>query len=269
MRSAVKIDDRSRLNVAFGLESPVLTVATPALAVGARANLVVSKALWEFTPRKEVAIAVGRDELPSGIGLPDPQAFIRGASDAGDTAFPTQIKAFVTTHRLQLTPYVFAPGGDEAPDLRQCGAGMVAGVDVWNQRAIVGMSARTSHASAFRRDSIGAFARLGFGRWGVLAEHDVSARTATDPAAVATTANYVAGHTQLFFAAKEWLVTTVAAEDLVVPFQSAHTYGLAYGAQARLSNMFTVLFNTREVFAAPAAKRARSFSLQLAVKSIQ
>ena len=146
---------------------------------------------------------------------------------------------------------------------------MVAGVDVWKQRAIVGMSTRTSHASAFRRDSVGAFARLGFGRWGVLAEHDVNSRTTTDFEAATTTANYVAGHTQLFFAAKEWLVTNVAAEDLVVPFQSAHTYRLAYGAQARLSNMFTVLFNTREVFSSAAAKRARSFSLQLAVKSVQ
>jgi len=43
--------------------------------------------------------------MPSGIGLPDPLAFIRKGNDAGDTAYPTQVKASWYTHRLQLTPY--------------------------------------------------------------------------------------------------------------------------------------------------------------------
>jgi hypothetical protein len=41
------------------------------------------------------------------------------------------VKAFWTTHRPQLTPYVFGRGGDEPASLRQCGGGIVAGVDVW------------------------------------------------------------------------------------------------------------------------------------------
>lgn len=96
----------------------------------------------------------------------------------------------------------------------------------------------------------------------------MTSRSVDDPVQ-ASSSNYLAGHTQVFFAAREWLVTTVAAEDVVAPLQSVHTYRLAYGAQARLSDKVTVVFNTRDVFAASAAGRTRSYSLQLAVKSIQ
>ena len=76
--------------------------------------------------------------MPSGIGLPDPLTFIREGNDAGDTAYPTQLTASWYTHRLQLTPYVFGPGGDKPVALQQRGAGVVAGVDVWKQRAVSG-----------------------------------------------------------------------------------------------------------------------------------
>jgi len=265
-RGSVKAGDRSRFNYAFGLETPALTTAIPTATLGNQLNVVVTKAVWDYSPTTHLRLVVGRDEMPSGIGLPDPQAFIRSASDSGDTAYPTQVKAFITTRRLQLTPYVFGPGGDEPRSLRQHGAGLVAGVDAWKEHAIVGLSMRASNAAAFNRESVGAFARLGFGKWGILSEHDLTSRT-TDAAATATDINYLAGHTQVFFAPKEWLVPSFAVEDLVVAAQARHTTRFTVGVQTRLSDKITVIVNARDVFTATAAGRQRLFSVQLALKS--
>ena len=263
-RSSARVSDRNRLSLAFGLESP----AFGSLLGPTTANVVVYKALYEYRPKENLEIAVGRDEMPSGIGLPDPLAFIRKGNDAGDTAYPTQVKASWYTHRLQLTPYVFGPGGDEPAKLRQYGAGMVGGIDVWKQRAIVGMSTRASNASTFTRQSVGAFARLGFGKWGVLAEHDLTARSMADVNAPAS--SYLAGHTQVFFAPKEWLVTSLAAEDLVVgAAKASHIYRLTPGVQTRLTNNLTVIVNMRDAFTGVAAGRTRTFSVQLAMKTVQ
>jgi len=205
--------------------------------------------------------------MPSGIGLPDPLAFIRKSNDAGDTAYPTQLKAFWYTHRLQLTPYVFGPGGDEPTSLQQHGEGIVGGVDIWKQHAIVGMSTRMSTASAFRRRSVGAYARLGFGRWGILAEHDLSSREMRDDVAPLTT--YLAGHTQLFYAPKEWLVMSVAAEDLFVDAAHSHVYRVAPAMQTRISDNLTLIVNMRDAFTGAIGGRTRTFSVQLAVKTVQ
>jgi hypothetical protein len=264
-RGSLRFAERSRFNYSFGLENPALTTARPAATLGDRVNVVVTKAVWDYRLSGSIRLVTGRDEMPSGIGLPDPQAFIRTASDSGDTAYPTQLKAFIATHRLQITPYAFGPGGDEVPSMRQHGAGVVGGVDAWKQHAIVGMSMRKSIGTAFDRDSVGAFARLGFGRWGVLTEHDLTSRTSAGTPA-ASDASYLAGHTQLFFAAKEWLVTSAAFEDIVAPLQARRTNRLTLGVQTRLSDKMTVVVNARDVFTA-AAGRQRSLSAQLALKS--
>jgi hypothetical protein len=167
-------------------------------------------------------------------------------------------------------PYVFGPGGDEPAALRQYGGGMVAGVDVWRHRAIVGVSSRSSEASSFHRNSVGAYARLGFGKWGILAEHDFTSRTTRDETVQQPQSQYLAGHTQLFFAPVEWLVTSLAAEHLVVDAaQQTHVYRMTPGVQARISDNLTVIVNMREAFTGIATSRARTFSVQLAVKSVQ
>jgi hypothetical protein len=205
--------------------------------------------------------------MPTGIGLPDPQAFIRSGNDAGDTAYPTQVKLFWWTKRLQLTPYAFAPGGDEPEHLRQYGAGMLAGLDVWKQRAIVGVSTRSSHASSFDRRSVGGFARLGFGKWGVLAEHDLTSKSTANADTPAT--RYLAGHTQVFYAPREWLVTSLAAEHLVIGAAQRHTYRLTPGVQMRISDNLTVILNTRDAFTGATAGRSRTYLVQVAVKTVE
>ena len=78
-------------------------------------------------------------------------------------------------------------------------------------RAIVGVTSRLSEASAFHRDSAGAYARLGFGKWGILAEHDFTSRTTRDATVAQPQSQYLAGHTQLFFAPMELAVSTATS----------------------------------------------------------
>lgn len=268
LRSALKTSTRTRLSAIASVESPMLTSAPAGTPVGGGANVVVSKALFEYRPKPGVEIAVGRDVLPDGVGLPDPQAFRRRQTDALGTAFPTQIKAFLWNDRFQVTPYVFGPGGDEERSVRQYGAGALAGIDLWQHRAVVGVSGRASRADAFDRNSAGVFARLGFGKWGVFAEHDVTSRVTRD--VTVPTAQYVAGHTQVFFAPWEWLVTSLAAENVVVEGAGAkRLYRLAPGAQVRVSENLTVLFSTRDEFRALSAPSSRTYSVQVAVKTVQ
>ena len=267
-RTSVRMSEHNRLSANFGVETPVLSTASTFTTNAA--HLMVYKALYQYRPKENFELAIGRDEMPSGIGLPDPLAFIRSGNDAGDTAYPTQVKAFWAPRRLQLTPYAFGPGGDEPAALRQYGGGVVAGVDVWKHRAIVGMSTRRSEASTFHRNSMGAYARLGFGKWGILAEHDFTSRTTRDDTVSAAQSQYLAGHTQVFFAPVEWLVTSVAAEHLVVDAaRQTHVYRLTPGVQARISDNLTLIVNMRDAFTGVAAGRTRTFSIQLAVKSVQ
>lgn len=268
MRSSLRLSARNRLTYVMGVESPLIA-STPRTPVTAK--MVIPTALWQYRPKGGVEIAVGRDLMPSGIGLPDSQTFIRNGTDARDTRFPTQVKAFLWNERFQITPYLFAPGGDEPHDAQQYGGGVVGGVDVWQHHAVLGLSTRFARGTTTDRRSGGAYARLGFGKWGILAEHDLTARDPITTAADAADTRHLAGHTQVFFAAKEWLVTSLAAEHLVVDglARASHTYRLTPSVQARLSQNVTVIVNMRDVFADARSARSRTFSAQVAVKTVQ
>jgi hypothetical protein len=268
LRSSVRLNAHQRVTYYMGVESALPGRGLPGAAT---AKMVIPKGLWEYRPREGVEISAGRDVMPSGIGLPDPQTFIRNGTDPNESRYPTQIKAFIWSNRLQITPYLFGPGGDEPRASRQFGGGVVGGVDVWKHRAIVGVSTRLASGPAASRRSVGAYTRLGFGRWGILAEHDLTARSLITDAAANVDTRHLAGHTQVFFAAKEWLVMSLAAEHLVVDRSTAtaHTYRLTPGVQARLSPNLTLLFNVRDVFVDAKAARSRTYSVQMAVKSVQ
>jgi hypothetical protein len=264
-RSSALISEHNRLSYTFELTgSPVLGNPTTT-----GASIVFPKVLWEYRPKEGLDFAVGRDELPSGLGLPDTESFIRQATDPGATAYPTQAKLFWWNRRFQLTPYAFAPGGEVDSRNRQWGAGMLGGIDVWHERAILGLSVMDSRAIAFEHRSTGAYARLGFGRWGILAEHELTGRTTTDSPA---TTSYIAGDTQLFVAPYEWLVASLALDELVSqasPDGSSHVYRIAPGAQVRVSENLTVVFTTRDVVSDASLRRSRTYSLQVAVKTVR
>lgn len=268
LRSSVRLSERNRITAVMGLESPLLTGTAGAAS---KIKAVVPAALWEYRPKDGVEIAVGRDVLPSGIGLPDPQTFIRNGTDSRDTKYPTQVKAFLWSERFQITPYLFGPGGDEPRAVRQYGGGVVGGVDVWRHHAILGLSTRVTSGTNASRRSGGAYARLGFGKWGILAEHDLTARETFTAGGDRAETRHLAGHTQVFFAPKEWLVTSLAAEHLVVDglARRAHTYRLTPAVQARLTDNLTLIFNVRDIFVDARTGRSRTFSVQAAVKSVQ
>ena len=266
MRGMVTMSSHTRVSYEAGVDTPPLT-RMPASA-GRTANAVIGKALLAYRPRNGVEVAAGRDALPNGLGLPDTQRYMERQHDPLGTGLPTQVKAFLWTDRLQVTPYVFGPGFDEAGPRRQRGAGVVGGVDVWKRHAVLGMSARMSQSDAADRRSIGAFARLGFGRWGILAEHDVTSRvTARD---AMPEAQYVTGYTQLFVAPVEWFVTSLVVDNVVSTGPGAkRTYRIAPTAQVRFSDNYTVQFSTRDDFAIGAPPNSRTYSITLAVKTVQ
>jgi hypothetical protein len=74
----------------------------------------------------------------------------------------------------------------------------------------------------------------------------------------------------VFFAPFEWLVTSLAAEHLLLDGGDAsHVYRFAPAVQARLSDNLTVIFNVRDVFTNVNAARSRTFSVQVAVKTVE
>jgi hypothetical protein len=265
LRSAVRTSERTRISYQAGLESPALTRGPG--AAGA-ANFVISKALFEFQPKPGVQIAVGRDTLPNGLGLPDPQTFARRQHDPLGTGFPTQIKAFFWNDRWEVTPYAFGPGYDEDAAQRQKGGGILAGVDLWKQHAVVGVALRGSTSDAFDRRSVGAYARLGFGRWGVLAEHDLTSRTTRRPGAIDR--DHIVGFTQFFYAPVEWFVTYLSVDNVDVSGAGGkRVVRLAPSASLRLSDNLTVVFSTRDEMVRGAAANSRTYSVSFAVKTVQ
>jgi hypothetical protein len=268
MRSALRLSATHRVSYVMGLESPLLATKG---GTAASVKAVVPAALWEYRPKEGVEIAVGRDVMPTGIGLPDSQTFIRNGTESRDTKYPTQVKAFLWNERFQITPYVFGPGFDEPRAVRQYGGGVLGGVDVYKHRAVLGLSTRVTSGETATRRSVGAFARLGFGKWGILAEHDLTTRDVTSGLGDHAETRHLAGHTQVFFAPKEWLVTSLAAEHLVIDglVRPTHTYRLTPAVQTRLSDNLTLLFNMRDIFVDARTDRSRTFSVQVAVKSVQ
>src|SRR4029453_5860462 len=133
-------------------------------------------------------------------------------------------------------------------------------------RAIVGLSLVDSRSDPFDRRSVGAYTRLGFGRWGIMAQHELTGRSST--AANPVTTQYIAGHTQVFFAAKEWLVTSLGDEELAVDGMThSRAYRLAPGVQLRASENLTVSFTMRDMFAGVSTARSRPFSVLVVVKT--
>jgi hypothetical protein len=264
LRGSARLNDHQRLTATVALLSPSLIASQPAAG---SASVLVPKAIWEYRPKNGLSLTMGRDELPTGLGLPDPQAYMRRSTDLGVAVYPTQIKVCWWNDRFQITPYAFGPGGGEDPRLRQWGAGGLAGVDVWKHKAIVGVSGLDSRSVAFNRQSVGGYVRLGFGRWGVLAEHELTGRSPTD--VTVKTTQYVAGHTQVFFAPYEWLVTSLGTEEVATSgAKVGHTFRLAPGAQVRISENLTAIFNVRDVFSGLSAGRTRTYAIQLAVKTV-
>jgi hypothetical protein len=252
--TSLKISARQRLTSTISVTSPTLT----AKGAGGAETVAVPIFVWQFQPSDGFELVVGRDTLPTGLGSPDPATFIRLGTDPGSIAFPTQIKAFWRNNRWQVTPYVFGPGGNEAPGTREWGSGVLGGVVLWNQRAVVGVSGDAAWASTFDRRSVGAYARFGFGKLALLAEHEVAARTTN------VRTGLVIGHTRAVYVPWGWLETWLSTEELVTYTPTrTHTVRVTPGMQARFSKNMLLGFTSRDIFTPKGRSRICTVTLTL------
>jgi hypothetical protein len=140
-------------------------------------QIFVNSALltYRFLPTAEVS--AGRDALPVGVNIADLNTFIRSRNRGGYYDVPTQAKLFWWGKRYQITGYGYAPGGNERAGQHESGGGLLAEYDLLGQgRTVVGANFLHGTATAVDCTLVGPYARLGFGRWGILAEHDITLR---------------------------------------------------------------------------------------------
>lgn len=257
LRTAIAVNGRNLFVYAFGVRSPSLSTTRK---MGA-ASLGMSRLYWMFQPKDGLAVVVGRDELPTGLGLPGANAFYRSVNNPNVSSTPTQAKLFWWNKRWQIATYAYGPDGNEAqPQYRARGVGALVGANVWRDRAVVGVTTRVSRSDAFDRTNGGFFARVGLNEHvGFLAEHDVTRRMLSSGRDFTD----LAGHAEVFFVPINWLQTALAVEHLNT-VSGASTYRLSPSAELRLTPNFRLQFSTRSVYA---ATDSRTYSVQLQVKA--
>ena len=243
---------------------PALRYEPPAGA----SSLFVGTALLHYRIGGSAEIAVGRDQLPSGINIPDQGIAIKARNRMGYYDVPTQVKVFVTGKRYQLAPVLFAPGGNDPTGEAEKGAGAIAEFDVFGKgRTVVGASAAHGLNDNGSRRMLGAYARLGFGAWGILAEHDVTDRTR--PALTLAPFRQQATYGQVFWAMREWLVASAIGERLTVqqPFAERLT-AAKMELNARLTGGASVGISAKVQRSLLTKQTATSVMLQAAFKTV-
>jgi hypothetical protein len=225
-------------------------------------------ALLSYRPTNNVEIEVGRDQLPTGVNIADLNAFVRSRNRLGYYDSPTQAKLFWWSKRYQLVPYAFAPGGTGRAGAGESGGGALAEFDVLGKgRTIVGTDVLEGWTKDVRRTLFGPYIRLGFGKWGILAEHDITNRTLLLPTATRFRQNATYG--QFFWAAKEWLVLSLIAERLKVGSPYPENLEAArFEVAARLSSEATVTVGARVQRNVVTGQVAPSATVQVALKPV-
>lgn len=232
-------------------------------------QVYVTTALISYRPAKTLEFSVGKDQLPSGLNLPDLGMYIKARDQYGFYDAPAQAKMFWWNNRCTVSAYLFGPGGTERAGFHESGGGALAEVDVTgNHRTIVGLNGLHGVSHSLDRTTIGPYVRLGFGKWGIFAEHDITDRTVRNiarPGAFRQEASYA----QVFVAVREWLVPSVGFERLVVhqPYKEtlvAPRFELA----CRLSSNFSLGLSSRLQHNAINGKVSPSVAVQLAMKTV-
>lgn len=78
-------------------------------------SVFVGTALLHYRIGGSAEIAVGRDQLPTGINIPDQGIVIKARNRMGYYDVPTQVKLVVTGKRFQVAPFLFAPAATIRP----------------------------------------------------------------------------------------------------------------------------------------------------------
>jgi hypothetical protein len=255
IRAAVPVHERHRLVYAVGVRTPGMSTVR---SMGA-ASVGMSRLYWMFRPKEDgLAIVVGRDDLPTGLQM---NGANRSVSNPSVSSTPTQAKVFWWNPRWQVAAYAYGPDGNETqPQYEARGVGTLVAANVWRDRAVVGLTARTSKADAFDRRNAGLFVSWGVTEYfGVLAEHDITERTLN----TGTELTHLTGHAEVFWVPANWIQTALAVEHANTRGR-ASTYRLSPSAEVRLTPNFRLTFSTRNVYA---ATDSREYSVQLRVKA--
>lgn len=205
--------------------------------------------------------------MPYGIFVSDQTSFVRSRNRQGYYDTPTQVKMFVWDKRYQVSPFFFAPSGEEKSGFGERGGGTLAEFDLLgNHKTIVGVSLLRGSSQKADRGLAGVYTRLGFGRWGIFAEHDVTDRTLRE--ASRATFRQHASYAQVFWAAREWFVISLVGERLTVeaPFREKLAAGKVEVA-ARLTSQVSLGASTRVQRNALTGQWGLSAALQLAMKT--
>ncbi len=247
------------------------SVPRPSLAYDPPANaslLFVNTALLSYHASNRLEFAAGRDQLPTGVNITDLGTFIRARNHLGYYDSPTQVKAFWSGNRYLITPYLYGPGGNEQTGQHESGAGVLAEYDVLgHRRTVAGMNFLHGTAAREDRTLIGPYARLGFGKWGILAEHDITDRTLNG----VTTARFrqQTSYGQLFWAVREWLVPSLIVERLYVDRPYLERLNAAkVELAARLTPQVSVSVGPRIQRDEGTGRIAKSVLFQVTVKSV-
>jgi hypothetical protein len=218
------------------------SIPRPTLAYDPRvrtSSAVVNVAVLRYRISPTLELAAGRDQLPTGVNLPDAGAFFRSRNRQGYYDAPTQIKMYWAGSRHRIVPYAYGPGGNEAAGERETGAGTLAELDLFgSRRAVIGVDLLRGSSPNGSRQMVGAHTRLGFGSWAILAQHDVTDRARKDVQGAFRQNTTYAG---VFWAAREWLVASAAGERLSVqaPFKERLNAG-RFDVSARLTSVASV-----------------------------
>jgi hypothetical protein len=285
-RNATDLTHGWRVSGTFTADGELTPRPTSTYEPAARAStMFVSSALVQYRPAKSLEFAVGRDQLPTGLNLPDLSCYIKSRNRLGYYDAPTQAKMFVWGSHYQIVPFVYAPGGNEARGEAERGGGALAEVDLLgHQRTVVGTTLLRGHAINGDRRLVGGYLRFGFGAWGILAEHDVTTRTRAltafpvdtetntdvDASSLSTPTSF-RQHTsygQLFIAIREWLVASGIAERLRVqePF-AQELRGARLELAARLASQATITIGGRFERNQLTGRLSKGVSVQAAFKT--
>jgi hypothetical protein len=231
---------------------------------------LVASALLQYRAKEGVEFAVGRDSLPTGLNIPDQTAFIKARNRFGYYDTPTQAKAFFWGKRWQVAPFAFAPSGREPAPIRESGGGVLAEYDLLGKgKTIVGVNALRGSDRIGNRTVAGLYTRLGFGSWGILAEHDITSRSLHRPyrgAEFGQNADYL----QVFVYPREWLLLSAITERLGVenPY-SEKLWAYKGEVAARLSGNISLGMRLGAQRDARTGAVTPVASVQLAMKTVQ
>jgi len=244
------------------------SVLRPSLAYDPPANayqVFVNTALLSYHASDKLELAAGRDQLPTGLNITDLGTFIRARNHLGYYDAPTQVKAYWSGKRFLVTPYVYGPGGNERTGQHESGGGLLAEFDVLgHRRTIAGMNLLRGTSANEERRMIAPYARLGFGRWGVLAEHDITDRSVGN-----VSFRQQASYGQFFFAAREWLVPSLIVERLYVDRPYLERLNAAkFELAARLTPQVTVSAGPRIQRDENTGRISKSVVFQVTVKTV-